>query len=506
MSEPDKQIRAAEALEAPASIVRELCDREFYFFLQHFWPAICHDPYQDNWHIRYLCSEVQSVAERVAKREDNPYDLIINVPPGTSKSSICSVFFPVWCWTRWPWMRFLTFSYNQQVAIKSADASKKIIESEMFIAVYPDIRLRKGKEGVTDYEISIWNGDRWQNTSGGRFSSSVGGTGTAFHGDILIPDDAINAEQSFSQADRDKANRWADQTLPSRKTIKGVSATIWIGQRLHQDDPPGHLLANKGLSLKHICLPADISDPGYAVLVNPPELKKYYIDGLLDPVRLGHKVIEALSAQLGQYGAAAQLGQNPTPPTGGMFQIDRFVMIESMPPEVSIIQTVRSWDKAGTDPTKEKNKEPAWTVGTKIHKLKNGKYVISDVVRGRWSAEVREQIIRSTAEADGPGVQIVHEQEPGSGGKDSAQATTRNLAGYSVTAERPIGNKIARADTLSVQVNVGNVLLLKGPWNYEFIEEFRYFPFSKFKDQVDSASMGFTKLSQRKQVLVLGRG
>src|SRR5574340_1703354 len=102
-------------------LIRELCNRSFHRFLREFWPTVCHDPFQDNWHIQYLCTELQQVAERVARREPNPYDLIINIPPGTSKSSICSVFFPVWCWTRWPWMRFLTFSYNQQVAIKSAD-------------------------------------------------------------------------------------------------------------------------------------------------------------------------------------------------------------------------------------------------------------------------------------------------------------------------------------------------------------------------------------------------
>ena len=95
-----KQARLREALQNPALAIRELCDRELHYFLREFWPAVCHDPFQDNWHIHYLCDELQQVAERVARREPNPYDLIINIPPGTSKSSICSVFFPVWCWTR----------------------------------------------------------------------------------------------------------------------------------------------------------------------------------------------------------------------------------------------------------------------------------------------------------------------------------------------------------------------------------------------------------------------
>jgi len=507
---PDKQLRAVEAVQYPTSIIRELCNREFYFFLQHFWPAICHDEFRPNWHIEYLCNVLQKKAERVAARLPNDFDLVINVPPGTTKTMTCNVMFPVWCWTKWYWMRFLTFGYNQELSLEAADNSRNLLVSQMFRETYPELVMKRGKEGVTNFRIVKVEEDGTIRLGGGRFSSSISGTGTGFHGDIIIIDDPLNPKQAASTVELKNSIDWLDQTLPTRKTNKEVTPTILIMQRLHEGDPSGHLLAKKKTKVKHICLPGEINTSQYADKVRPIELVKNYVDGLLDPIRLPQSVLSGMEESLGQYGYAAQFGQSPTPPAGGMFKIDRFVMIESMVPLVNVVQTIRSWDKAGTDVTKGqgekgKNKEPAYTVGTKIHKLANGKYLISDVIRGRWSAEVREQIIRSTAEADGSSVEIVHEQEPGSGGKDSAEATTRNLAGFSVRAERPIGNKIARADTLSVQVNSGNVLLLKGPWNYEFIEEFRYFPFSKFMDQVDSASMGFTKLAQKKQVLVLGR-
>ena len=107
------------------------------------------------------------------------------------------------------------------------------------------------------------------------------------------------------------------------------------------------------------------------------------------------------------------------------------------------------------------------------------------------------------AEADGKAVKIYHEQEPGSGGKESAEATIRNLAGFSSYADRPQGDKIYRADPLSVQVNEGNVLLLRGDWNHEFVEEFRHFPFSTYKDQVDATSGAFSKLTQKRKARVL---
>jgi predicted phage terminase large subunit-like protein len=129
--------------------------------------------------------------------------------------------------------------------------------------------------------------------------------------------------------------------------------------------------------------------------------------------------------------------------------------------------------------------------------LVSGKLLVQDCKKGRWSTDEREDIIRETAEADGPEVEIYHEQEPGSGGKDSALATVKNLLGFSNHPDRPVGDKIYRADPYSVQVNHGNVLLLRGDWNYEFIEEHRNFPLG-VKDQVDAASGACAKLAQKK--------
>lgn len=502
MPQPD-QIHEVHQLTA-AQLLRELCDRSFYRFIQEFWPVICHDPFQTNWHIPYICGQCQEVAIRVANREPNPHDLIINVPPGTSKTTICSVMFPVWCWTRWPWMRVLTFSYNQDISLNPAEIAIRLIESDMFRRVYPDIRLSPGSSAKSKHYIQYLLNDKWY-TGGYRLSSSVTGGATGFHGDILIVDDPLNPNQASSDADRKTANDFHEQTLPTRKTEKKVAVTMLIMQRLHENDPTGFLLNKKKLKIRHIRLPADISDPAYAKLVSPPELVANYVDDLLDPVRLDRKTIEDLEERLGQYGAAAQLGQNPTPPAGGMFKVDRMIIIDKVPPDVSIIKRVRFWDKAGTDPLREKNKDPAYTVGALWWLLANSKYVVADVIRGRWSASDREDMILATAQADGKDVEIWTEQEPGSGGKESAEFTVRNLAGFSIRAERPVGNKTARADTMSVQVERYNVQLLRGDWNHDFIEEFRFFPNSKFKDQVDASSGAFAKLVAKKEVRLLSK-
>jgi len=128
--------------------------------------------------------------------------------------------------------------------------------------------------------------------------------------------------------------------------------------------------------------------------------------------------------------------------------------------------------------------------------------MVLDVKRGQWSTHERERIIREVALVDGYGVDIWMEQEPGNGGKESSEGTIRNLAGFRAFSERPTGEKALRADAYSVQVNNGSVILLKGTWNYAFIEEHRFFPYSTYKDQVDAASGAFQKLVGKKEVQV----
>lgn len=118
-----------------------------------------------------------------------------------------------------------------------------------------------------------------------------------------------------------------------------------------------------------------------------------------------------------------------------------------------------------------------------------------DVVRGQWAAPQRERVIRQTAELDGTGVEVWVEQEPGSGGKESAESTVRNLAGYRAHMERPTGEKSVRAEPYSVQVEAGNVKLVQGGWNKAFVEEHKTFPVGKHDDQVDGASGSFNKLA-----------
>ena len=110
----------------------------------------------------------------------------------------------------------------------------------------------------------------------------------------------------------------------------------------------------------------------------------------------------------------------------------------------------------------------------------------------------REKTIKQTAKMDGHNVTVWVEQEPGSGGKDQATYTVKNLAGYSIKVDKvgaSDGNKILRAGPFADQVNSGNVWMVMANWNKPLKDELEYFPASKYKDQVDCLSGGFNKIT-----------
>lgn len=168
-----------------------------------------------------------------------------------------------------------------------------------------------------------------------------------------------------------------------------------------------------------------------------------------------------------------------------MFKQEWFEIISAAP---AGLRKVRYWDKAGTEDG------GARTAGVLMGVDQKGFTYILDVVVGQWSSLDREQIIEQTAKMDGYDVQVWTEQEGGSGGKESAEATVRNLAGFDVHIEKVTGSKEVRARPFAAQCEAKNVKLIRGGWNKDYLEELTAFPFGRYADQTDASSGAFNKL------------
>lgn len=184
---------------------------------------------------------------------------------------------------------------------------------------------------------------------------------------------------------------------------------------------------------------------------------------------------------------------------GLVFNRSWFGLVDGVPDDV--IKWVRYWDKAGTEGGGK------WTAGVLMGKRPAGRFIVPDVVRGQWSAGNREKVMLDTARLDKKtygAVDIWVEQEPGSGGKESAEATKRNLAEFTIRVDRVTGSKLARSGPVSAcaepldakHEGIGNVDLVKATWTDAFLSEAQNFDGQTgVMDQIDGLSGAYNKLN-----------
>lgn len=189
------------------------------------------------------------------------------------------------------------------------------------------------------------------------------------------------------------------------------------------------------------------------------------------------------------------------PSAGNVFNREWWRYVEAAPRED--MKWFRYWDKAGTGEDEAYVERTPYTVGVLVGRSRAGIYYVADVKRGQLSSAKRNKLIQNTAfedEEEYGKVTTWLEQEPGSGGKESAEISTKQLAGFVVRIERVTGDKLSRAMPASAQVEAGNVYLVKADWNKPFVDELHGFPQARLKDQADAFSGAMNKGMRRRQI------
>jgi len=454
------------------AVERELCRRSFVDFVKLAWPTLePSQPYVHGWHIDAVAEHLVAVTDGELTR------LLVNIPPGTMKSMLVNVFWPAWEWgpLNRQSSRYIGASHEEGLATRDNLKMRRLVQSAWFQERWPTT-LTGDQNAKTYFE---------NDATGFRLSCAVKSM-TGRRGDRVMWDDPHSVEAAISDAHRETAIRVFTETLPTRLNNPDSSAIIVVMQRLHEEDVSGYILAND-LGYEHLMLPMEF-EPERRCTTSTGFTDPRTKDGeLLFPERFPSSVVERDKKVMGSYATAGQFQQRPAPRTGGFFSWEQLSIVDAAP---RLLQRVRYWDKAGT------KDGGAYTAGVLQGMGEDGRFYILDVIRGQWEAPEREKAMKLAAEVDGPEVDIWIEQEPGSGGKESAQATIRNLAGFPIRAERATGDKAVRAEPYAVQVEAGNVVIVRGPWNQAFIDEHKTFPSGKYKDQIDAASGGFNKLAR----------
>jgi predicted phage terminase large subunit-like protein len=190
--------------------------------------------------------------------------------------------------------------------------------------------------------------------------------------------------------------------------------------------------------------------------------------------------------------AAQELDSEFIDAGGTLFKRDWFQVLDTVPP---LVARVRAWDLAATPMDEVKARDPDWTAGVLMGRGYDRTLYVLDVQRLRGSPQEVQSLVLRTANADGPDVQILMEQEPGSAGKTVIDHYLRLLQRYSFHGERSTGSKADRAAPLAAQAEGGTVKLLRGSWNRGFLDELEVFPFGRHDDQLDGATLALTRLA-----------
>lgn len=465
------------------AVERDTCKKSFFEFVQSFWGVIIAEEPVYNWHIEYLCEELQALAWYIVNREKKPYDIIINIPPGTTKTTIVTIMFPAWIWTQAPWIRIITNSYSGELSVEHASKSKDIIISDKYKTLFPEIVIRRDKSGKGSYENTA---------KGARYTTSTGGTITGKHAHIIINDDPTNPKQADSTPLRLEANKHT-QTLSSRKVSKKATPMVTIMQRLHENDVTGFLLSKKADHIKHICLPAEVSN-----MVQPEHLKERYTNGLLDETRLDREVLEESKIDLGARGYSGQYEQNPVTEGGNIIQESWFRYIDREDFDNVSAGAVFHFF-SDTAYTEKQVNDPTGIIAT--CKLGNDLY-ISHAKKVYMVFPKLVKFIPEYVRAQRYSPKSTIRVEPKASGISVVQQL-KVLTELNITmTPPPVDSKETRLNAASPMVECGRVILVRGGWNEEFVTEVCGFPVKEHDEYVDLLcySIDYHLKPQRKRI------
>lgn len=398
--------------------------------------------------------------------------LIVSMPPRHGKSKLISVRTPVWLYDRHPDRQIGLTAYGADLATEFSEEVRDIIMED---------QDEEFGEQLLRVQLKTTKINNWTTTEGGRcYAVGVGGTlyGRGVH-DLLVDDYYKNVEEAESKAYRDKVYEWFSVIAATR--IEPGGSIIIIATRWNTDDLSGRLLSMPNSPWRELRIPglAEEDDPLGRL---PGEA--------LWPERYDINALESWRATMGGYFFDAIVQQKPRKSRSSTFQ-ENWVPIVSEAPSGPDYIYIRSWDLAGTEGDGD------YTSGTKLAvNIKTGQVCVIDQIRERFSPGKVEELVKTTAQNDGPETEITSEQEPGSSGKAVVATYNKLLKGFKYTPIRDTGSKFVRAQPFIAACERGDVSLVRGSWNQAWYDEFSSFPGGDHDDQVDSTSQAYNKIFQ----------
>lgn len=401
--------------------------------------------------------------------------LIINVPPGYTKTELAVIHFITRGLAKNPRAKFIHASYSDDLASLNSTVCRDIISSHEYQELWP-MAIRQDTAAKK----------RWfTEHGGGMMAVAYGGAITGFragrmeegfHGAFII-DDPIKPEDAQSDAIRTRNNKRYNSTIKSRLALSSTPVIV-IMQRVHEDDLAGFLLkGGSGDKWHHLLLPspmpADIfknypKDYTHGILIDPklPE-------GPLWPMKHDAEALKTMD-DADPYTTSSQYAQNPSPKDGGIFKRKWWQFYEELP--MDIITCIIYCDTA------QKVKEihdysvfQCWGLSPT-----KGIFLI-DNLRGKWEAPELEQNLvafwdkHKVHPRNNINGAILIKIEDKSSGSSLIQSAKRRF-GLPIDDIQRNTDKVMRSWGAAPQIKAGNVHLpLRAEWLNDYLSEFDKF-------------------------------
>lgn len=466
---------ALPAQEQRGLIEAEVARRSLLGFTYYTKPD-----YEINWHHRVVANKLDRVLSGECRR------LMILEPPQHGKSEQVSRRFPAYALGKNPNLRLIACSYDDAWSQSLSRDVQKIIASPEYKVLFPGTRLAEArdKEKRTQGQFDVVR------HNGYYIAAGIMGSITGRTADIGIIDDPVrNRADAESETYRDRTWDQYNSAFATRQ-FGSHGAIIVCLTRWHEDDLAGRLLK----------LAAENPEADQWEVINLPafaEVTDAYrqVGEALWPSKYPVAELRRRRAGIGEYDFAALYQGRPAPSGGGLFKETWFAgRVLDVPP--AIMRVARGWDTAGTEGDGD------WTCGVKIGEefvkdpitgvvASTGRFVVLDVQRQQLGPDGVDKLIRATADLDGKACAQREEKEGGSAGAAVISARTKALAGKDYSGVPISGSKVTRSKPFRAQCEAGNVYLLRGAWNSEYIKELCGFPTADHDDQVDGSSCAF---------------
>lgn len=446
-------------------------------FIELAWPHVESAPFIGGWHLDAIADHLSAVSRGEIDR------LVINVPPGCSKSIITSVLWPAWQWSFDPAHKWMAATFDAALARRDALRMRALVKDPWFMKRWPDARINDGPDVQETMGV-------YHTTAGGfRFSTTVGGGATGWHCHTQILDDPVkpedlNVEPESARAVLERVWEWWRGTMASRKADPSRFRRVVIMQRLHDEDLAGRCIEE---GYTHLMLPMRFEPDRACVTTWGGDSRKVSGD-LLCPARFSEESVAKTETDMGSRVASAQLQQRPAPAEGNIFQRDWLTHEWTEIPARA--QLVQSWDCSFKDSA------TADFVAGQIWGYYEGKFYLIDRVHRRMGLPETVAAVRDWAKKHPRAIaKLIEDKANG----PAVEQTLRNeMTGIVMLEPKTLGgSKVGRANAVSPFFEAGNVLVPAArecPWVEAWRDEMASFPFARNDDDVDATTQALIYL------------